>query len=108
MMNVFRITFVNPASSPRASYEVVHDVHNAAEAIAAFWQRINPACVLDKRLCAIEGQVTVLDGRTPQGRTEWRPENACLRCGAWLSAHEQTTSDGDCFGCRAARRKGVG
>ena len=107
MMNVYRITFVNPAFSPRASYEVVRDVHNATEAIAAFWQRVNPACVLDKRLYAIERQLTVMDGRSPHGRTEWRPENACRCCGAWLSAHEQTTADGDCFGCRAARRKAV-
>ncbi len=28
------------------------------------------------------------------------------RCGASLSAHEKTTADGDCFGCRADRRKG--
>ena len=105
-MNLYRIAYVNPAFSPRTSYELL-EVYNAAEAVAAFWQRINPACVLDKRLCAIERQVTVIDGRSPDGRTEWRPENACRCCGAWLSAHEQTTADGDCFGCRAAKRKGV-
>ncbi len=27
-------------------------------------------------------------------------------CGTLLSAHEKTTGAGDCFGCRAAARKG--
>ena len=105
MMNGYRITYVNPAFSPRASYEVI-EADNAKGAIAAFWERINPACVFDKRIYAIERHVTVIDGQSPQGRTEWRSENACRCCGTLLSAHEKTTADGDCFGCRAARRKG--
>lgn len=28
----------------------------------------------------------------------------CPGCGARLSAHEKTTGDGVCFGCRAAKR----
>ncbi len=31
-------------------------------------------------------------------------DNMC-GCGAVLSAHEKTTEPGDCFGCRADRRK---
>lgn len=33
--------------------------------------------------------------------------SAACGCGALLSAHEKTTAQGDCFGCRADRRKAV-
>ncbi len=33
-------------------------------------------------------------------------EDTDCACGAVLSAHEKTTGAGDCFGCRAAVRKG--
>lgn len=37
-----------------------------------------------------------------------RGGDVCDRCGVLLSAHEKTTSNGDCFGCRASDRKGGG
>lgn len=33
--------------------------------------------------------------------------NDTCSCGVLLSAHEKTTELGDCFGCRADRRKAV-
>ena len=71
MMNTYRLTFVNPAFAPRASCQVV-SAPSASEAIAEFWKRVNPACVLDKRIHTIERRVTIIDGRSPHGRTEWR------------------------------------
>ncbi len=71
MMNTYRLTYVNPAFAPRASYELV-SAHNASGAITEFWKRVNSACVVGKRIYAIERQVAVIDRRSPQGRTEWR------------------------------------
>jgi hypothetical protein len=70
-MNTYRLTFVNPAFAPRPSRQVV-SAPDARQAIAEFWKQVNPACVLDRRIHGIERQVTVIDGRSPHGRTEWR------------------------------------
>ena len=72
-MNAYRITFVNPAFAPHPSYTCV-DAATPAEAIAQFWASTNPRAVLDRKIYRLERQVTVIDGRTPHGRTEWREE----------------------------------
>ncbi len=43
-MNAYRITYVNPAFSPRASFDVVH-AHNVSDAVRVFWENTNPAAV---------------------------------------------------------------
>ena len=57
MMNTYRITYVNPAFSPRASYEVVNANDNR-EAVQRFRERVNQACVIktigDKGIIRIE------------------------------------------------------
>ena len=77
MLQYFRITYVNPAFAPRASIEHI-TAHNAPDAVRRFWDRMNPACVAKEcgadGVVAIEREVTVIDGRTPRGRCEWRAE----------------------------------
>ena len=48
----------------------------------------------------------VRDIPTSFGEVIARGGDVCDGCGALLSAHEKTTGNGDCFGCRASDRKG--
>ena len=77
MMNRYRITYVNPAFAPRPSVFVT-DVYNRTEAVRAFRERHNQANVIqtigDRGVVKVERAVSVIDGRTPHGRTEWREE----------------------------------
>lgn len=61
-MHVYRLTFVNPATSPRPSYETV-DAESPADAVRVFWSRINPANVVGKQIYAIERGVLGMDAR---------------------------------------------
>ena len=45
MMERYRITFVNPAFSPRPSYEIVR-ADSETEAVRLFRERVNQACVV--------------------------------------------------------------
>ena len=55
--HIYRITYVNPALAPRPSHTLIEAADEAA-AIAGFWRRTNPACVLktvgDKGICRVE------------------------------------------------------
>ena len=43
---------------------------------------------------------------TSFGEVIARGGDVCDGCGVLLSAHEKTTGNGSCFGCRASARKG--
>ena len=45
MMNQYRITYVNPAFSPRASYAIVEATDNY-DAARRFREQVNQACVV--------------------------------------------------------------
>jgi hypothetical protein len=56
-MNAYRITYVNPAFSPRASHAIVEALDNH-DAVRRFREQINQACVVktigDKGVVRIE------------------------------------------------------
>ena len=83
----------------------------------AAWSREAPDDVLGNWWSDVRDWILRATGKPDQivnpNRTQWETDailrasvrDKC-RCGTLLSAHEKTTADGDCFGCRAARRKG--
>lgn len=52
-MNTYRITYVNPAFAPQASHAFV-DADDASQAVRTFWHETNAACVLDRRIYAVD------------------------------------------------------
>ncbi len=84
----------------------------------AAWSREAPDDVLGNWWSDVRDWILRATDKTDQildaKRTQWEADailrasvrNEC-RCGTLLSAHEKTTADGDCFGCRAARREAV-
>ena len=62
MMNTYRITYVNPAFSPRASYAIV-EANSTEDAVRRFLEQINQACVIQ----TIGDRVVVRIEQLPKG-----------------------------------------